>query len=164
MVKMKVYIRKTDLKHRALELRIDLNICPGHFLSKETIKTRSHMVKMKVYIRLYIKFFALRVTPPAHPVQALAQKGPNIAPTWDQKTGKMGYPIGPGRPKMGYPIGPWGPHFRKNRLKKATQQKRRMDPTALPPRSRKSRQHSPNLGPKLELKWTKNRCKNASFF
>ena len=42
----------------------------------------------------------------------LAQIGPNIAPTWHQKTGKMGYPIGPGRPKMGYPIGPGRPKIR----------------------------------------------------
>ena len=34
----------------------------------------------------------------------------------------------------------------------------------VPPRSRKSGQHGPNLGPKMEPRWPKNRCKNASFF
>ena len=35
------------------------------------------------------KFFALRVTPPAHPVQARAPKWPKIAPTWHQNGSKM---------------------------------------------------------------------------
>ena len=64
MVRMKVYIGKTDLKpcfgtkhhfHRALELRIGPHECPGHCLSKETIKTGSRIAKMRVYIRVYIK-------------------------------------------------------------------------------------------------------------
>ena len=59
-----------------------------------------------------IKFFALRVSPPAHPVPALVPKCPKIAPTWPQhgakirpKTSKIEPRWGP---KMGYPIGPVG--------------------------------------------------------
>ena len=45
-----------------------------------------------------LKFFALRVTPPAHPGPALAPKWPKMAPSWHQ----IGFK---NRPKMGYPIG-----------------------------------------------------------
>ena len=66
----------------------------------------------------------------------------------------------------GVPDGPVGGQdgskIEKNRLKKATQHKTGRNLTASPPLSRKSGQHGPNLGPKLELKWTKNRCKNRS--
>ena len=70
MVQMMVYIRKTDHKHCfgtnhhfpwAPELRIDPNGCPGQFLSKETIKNRSHMIKNRVYIRFYRKISKRRI-------------------------------------------------------------------------------------------------------
>ena len=53
------------------------------------------------------KFFALRVTPPAHPGPALAPKWPKMAPSWHQigskNRPKMGYPIGLGGQKWGTP-------------------------------------------------------------
>ena len=42
--------------------------------------------------------------------------------------------------------------------------KKRVDPHRPPPQSRKSRQHGPNLGPKMEPRWQTNLCRNASFF
>ena len=38
---------------------------------------------------LRTKFLTLRVTPPAHPVQARAAKWPKIPPTWHQNGSKM---------------------------------------------------------------------------
>ena len=64
MVKMKVYIGKTDHKQcfgtkhhfRAPKsIRMVPSESENHFLLKETLKTRSHMIKMMVYIRFYRK-------------------------------------------------------------------------------------------------------------
>ena len=53
------------------------------------------------HIKKSSKFFALRVTPPAHPEPALAPKWPKMAASWHH----LGFK---NRPKMGYPIGLWG--------------------------------------------------------
>ena len=92
----------------------------------------------------------------------VAQDGAKLAPNWVQKSTKNGVPHRTWGPKMGYPIGPWDQKFEKNRVKKATQQKRGRSSTESLHFDRKSGQHGPNLAPKLELKWTKNRCKNRS--
>ena len=68
MVKMMVYIGKTDakqcfvMKHhfRAPKfMKIGPSESENHFLLKEPVKTRSHMVKMMVYIRFYRKISRL---------------------------------------------------------------------------------------------------------
>ena len=53
---------------------------------------------MSIRDHIQCKFFALRVTPPAHSGPALAPKWPKMAPSWHQ----IGFK---NRPKMGYPIG-----------------------------------------------------------
>ena len=64
MVKMKVYIGNTDHKQcfgtkhhfRAPKsIRVVPSESENHFLLKETIKTRSHMIKIVVYIGFYRK-------------------------------------------------------------------------------------------------------------
>ena len=64
MVQMMVYIGKTDVKHcfvmkhhfrGAKFMKIGASESENHFVLKETVKTRSHMVKMMVYIRFYRK-------------------------------------------------------------------------------------------------------------
>ena len=64
MVQMMVYIRKTDVKHcfvmkhhfrGAKFMKIGPVESENHFLLKETVKTRSHMIKIIVYIRFYQK-------------------------------------------------------------------------------------------------------------
>ena len=57
-----------------------------------------------------------------------------------------------------------GQHFEKNRFKKATQQKKGRNPTGLLHFGRKSGQHGPKLGSKIDQKSINNRCKNQSFF
>ena len=63
--------------------------------------------------------------------------------------------------------GKWSQHgsnFRKKRFKKATQQKWGRLITGSPLLSRKSGQHGPKLGSKIDQKSIKNLCKNRSFF
>ena len=71
-----------------------------------------------------MKFFALRVTPPAHPEPALAPKWPKMAPSWHQfglkNRPKMGYPIGLGGQKWGTPSAPGTINSKNNRFEKAT--------------------------------------------
>ncbi len=64
VVKMMVYIRKTDHKHcfgtnHLFHWDKFTKVGPvkseNHFLLKETVKTRSRMIKMKVYTRFYRK-------------------------------------------------------------------------------------------------------------
>ena len=114
------------------------------------------------------EFFALRVTPPARPRPALAPKWPKIAQRFHQIGTKnrpnMRYPNRNYRPKMGYPIGPWEQHIEKNRFKKATQQKKGRNSTEPLHFCRKSGQHGPKLGSKIDQKSIKNLCKNRSFF
>ena len=94
----------------------------------------------------------------------VAQDGAKLVPNWLQKSTKNGVPHRTWGPKMGYPIGLWGQTFEKNRLKKATQQKRGRNLIPLPLLGRKSGQHGPNLATKIDQKSIKNRCKNLSFF
>ena len=80
----------------------------------------------------------------------VAQDGAKLAPNWLQKSNKNGVPHRTWGPKMGYPIGPWGQKFKKNRLKKAIQQKKGRPLTAPPLLSRKSGQHGSKLASKIE--------------
>ena len=94
----------------------------------------------------------------------VAQDGAKLAPNWVQTSTQNGVPHRIWGAKMGYPIGPWEQHFEKNRLKKATQQKRGRNLTGAPLLSRKSGQHGSKLGSKIDQKSMKNLCKNRSFF
>ena len=87
-------------------------------------------------------------------IPALAPKRSNLAPTWHENRAKN-HPKS--RPRGGYPMGPWAQNANKNRKRAPTQQNRGLDLTALPLLSRKSGQHGPNLGSKMEPKWSKNR-------
>ena len=64
MVQMMVYIGKTDVKHcfvmkhhfrEAKFMKIGPSESENHSLLKETVKTRSHIVKMMLYIGFYRK-------------------------------------------------------------------------------------------------------------
>ena len=99
------------------------------------------------------------------------QVKPNMAPKWSQDDQQIDPKTSKFKPKCRRRARKWGPNGvkkgstrRKNQRKTPTHQKRGMDFTALPLLSRKSGQHGPNLGPKMEPRWPKNRCKNASFF
>ena len=90
----------------------------------------------------------------------VAQDGGKLAANWVQN----GVSHRIWGPKIGYPIGPCEQHFEKNRFKKATQQKKGRRPTGSLHFGRKSGQHGPKLGSKIDQKSIKNRCKNRSFF
>ena len=77
MVQMKVYIGKTYVKHcfvvkhhfRAPKsIRVVPSESENHFLSIETIKNRSRMVKMKPYIGFYRKLSIFFPQSPAGPM------------------------------------------------------------------------------------------------
>ena len=75
-----------------------------------------------MYDFMSYEFFALRVTPPAHPGAALAPKWPKMAPSWYQigskNRPKMGYPIGLGGQKWGTPSAAGAKNSKKIGLKR----------------------------------------------
>ena len=85
-------------------------------------------------------------------------KGPNVAPIWFPTPFK----IYPKPPKIR--TGPWAtpPGLPQDGQKNANATKRWVVFSRSPHFLRKSGQHGPKLGPKLELKWTKIPFKNQS--
>ena len=85
MVQNMLYIAKTDLKqcfvtklhfHRDKFAKIAPVESQNHFLLKEAIQTKSYMVKMRVYLRVYIKLtkmFEKNKRPPPKKI---------LIPTW----------------------------------------------------------------------------------
>ena len=108
--------------------------------------------------------YALRS--PTNPPQ-VAQNSANLAQKWSQNRGtpsppgaKNGVPHRPTAPKMEYPIGP----RRKISKRKFQRNKKGADFQKNAPFGRKRGQHCPNLVPKMEPRWSKNRSQNRSFF
>ena len=88
-------------------------------------------------INRHIKFFALRVTPPAHPGPPLAPKwrqdGAKLVSNWVQKSNKNGVPHRTWGPKMGYPIGPWDQQFENKSVQKSNATKKEGGTSQGPP-------------------------------
>ena len=110
------------------------------------------------------KFFALRVSPPAHPVPALVPKCPKIAPTWPQhgakispKTSKIEPRWGP---KMGYPIGPVGEKIER----KHQRNKEEGGSSQGPPQEPKKWPTWPQLGPQNGAKMAKKSMQKCIIF
>ena len=108
---------------------------------------------------LFSEFFALRVTPPAHPGPALAPKWPKMAPSWHQigskKSIKNGVPHRTlGRSLVGCRTLPkpyQNPsNLGKNRKKTKTRQRTPAAQLALPYLNRKSGQYGSKLASKFE--------------
>ena len=94
----------------------------------------------------------------------VAQDGAKLASNGVQKSSKNGVPHRTLGAKNGVPHRPGGLNKAKKSKKNANASKNRDGSHRAPPLVRKSGQHGPNLGPKLQPRCLKNRCKNASFF
>ena len=106
-----------------------------------------------------LKFLAPRVTPPAHPAQALVPKRPKIAPTWPQHGAKMGPTIskieprwGPGAPKWSHNGAKMGSEWRKNQKNTNATKKRVALHRAPPPGAEKV----VNMAPTWVPKWSQD--------
>ena len=101
------------------------------------------------------------VTPSAQPIgQKIAPKWPKITPKtsqieprWDQDA-----------PKWSQNGAKMGSTWRKNRRETPAQQKKGRTPTESLHFRRKNGHHGPNLVPKMEPRWSKNRSKNQACF